>query len=300
MEVKPPSAVARHIITQFAFAGCLPLRTAVALVAGMCFMRFTAYRNACRARNAELGKNAAPEYLSVLNAGTVLAGIIHKEVFDIIAGERLDPERDLRDGAGEVAVCTSNAAKDFLLSTEMLRLLLSSTGMSVLVPDDTHSGTTVGAGPCLGHYNNYNYNYSYTPHRRGRWYDRICINIERYLAADSRVHGTGSSSSAGAVSGGCREEVAPDVALSYLTLQYLLNSVHNDPYVEVSREFENVGEECLYVHIHHLPCVCACACLSVFRPTAGGPTALGEETREADQEAWHHGIGAGGSGGGGG
>lgn len=208
-----PSAVARHLLDNFVHTGLLPLRTAIALISGICFMQFTTYRDMDRAEDAASGLSAAPAYLSVLSAGTVLATVLHKESFDIITGER----KEAMD-AGNSASAT--AAKDFMLSTEMLRLLLSTSDLPSVSSDQISDCSSATEHGCC-----------YTPHRRGRWYDRLCINIERYLSVDISQDCGVASSSARASAG--TSELSVGAALNHLNLQYLLNSVHNDPYVEV-------------------------------------------------------------------
>lgn len=137
LDLFQPSIVAEYLLESFVLCRySLHIRTAVALIASVCLMKYQRWR-------VRRSHPKRPLYLHHLSAGTVLAAILHTEAFAVVsspmnAGDAIVPE------------------KDYALSTEFLRYLLGS---------------------------------EYTPHRRGRWYDRLCINLDRFALAHEQLAG---------------------------------------------------------------------------------------------------------------
>jgi len=199
-DVCVPSMVAKTLFEEHVQTGRLCMRTAVAIVAGICLKRYSAYCHG-EGTSSACGScvKTVPDYIAVLNAGTVLAAVLHREAFDVVT------LTGVGGGADAAALPEWAALKDFMLSTELLRLLLSCQYDGV-----SSSGEGV-QGRCRAVCR-------YTPHRRGRWYERLCINLERQVPS-RRVDG---------------ETAVVDMALLHLVLQYLLNSICSDPHVEVA------------------------------------------------------------------
>ena len=177
-----------------------------------------------------------------------------------------------------------------MISTEILRFLLSpiasaagSVSGSVSGSGYTTVSTSASALECdmsIQGSSSSSSGGGYTPHRRGRWYDRLCINLERYVAhnatkRDGDVDGdgdgdgdaTGVNTITGTGTDTDTEAGQVQSAAIQLCHQYLLNS-GCDPYVEV----------CLSSHVSSYVCVllcvsigvvlgymsvCVCGCLSV-------------------------------------
>lgn len=148
-----------------------------------------------------------------------MASILHLEAFEIM----INPNNEVDSCEEEASGTGSGAGAEdyFMISCEILRFLLSppvprgSVGSSSTTSSTNSFASDIGVGLGGG----------YTPHRRGRWYDRLCINLERYVA-------TNTTSSTCAHVGEAVEADYIQSAAMQLCYQYLNNSLC-DPYVEV-------------------------------------------------------------------